>query len=81
MCFNIGIIIGPILGGLFADPVKSYPTIFGEDSLLGGKNGVWWMKHWPYAPPNLLSAYFLFAATLCVIFGLKEVWGVFVEAS
>lgn len=73
MCFNIGVIIGPILGGLLADPVRSYPTVFGENSSLGGKDGVWWMNHWPYAPPNLLSAFFLFAAAAGVIFGLQEV--------
>lgn len=73
MCFNIGIIIGPILGGLLADPVASYPSIFGENSMLGGRNGVWWMEHWPYAPPNLLSALFLFVAAAGVIFGLEEV--------
>ncbi|SLM33789.1 mfs transporter [Lasallia pustulata] len=72
MCYNIGVIIGPILGGLLADPVESYPAVFGENSVLGGKNGVWWMKHWPYALPNLLSAFFLFAAATGVIFGLEE---------
>ena len=73
MCFNIGVIIGPILGGLLADPVGSYPNLFGDNSSLGGKNGIWWMKHWPYALPNLLSACFLFTAAAGVNFGLEEV--------
>ena len=73
MCFNIGVIIGPVLGGLLADPVGSYPHIFGDDSVLGGRNGVWWMKHWPYALPNLLSALFLFGSAASVVLGLDEV--------
>ena len=73
MCFNIGVIIGPILGGLLADPVGSYPGIFGEDSAFGGKDGVWWMKHWPYALPNLLSAFFLSVSAASVFLGLEEV--------
>jgi len=72
MCFNIGVIIGPVLGGILADPVGSYPGLFGDDSIFGGKSGVWWMKHWPYALPNLLSAFFLFAAATGVLLGLEE---------
>lgn len=64
MCFNIGVIIGPILGGLLADPVGSYPKIFGSHSLIGGEHGVWWMRHWPYALPNLASAVFILISAL-----------------
>ena len=73
MCFNVGVIIGPILGGLLADPVASYPGVFGEGSVFGGKDGVWWMKRWPYALPNLLSAVFLFGSAAAVFLGLEEV--------
>ena len=89
MCFNIGnarcyrrqfghsqslgVIIGPILGGLLANPVESYPRLFGDNSILGGKHGIWWMKHWPYALPNLLSAVFLFSGATAIFFGLEEV--------
>ena len=73
MCFNIGVIIGPVLGGLLSDPVGSYPRVFGEGSLLGGKDGVWWLRHWPYALPNLLSAVFLLSSAAAVLFGLEEV--------
>ncbi|RMJ26520.1 MFS multidrug transporter [Aspergillus sp. HF37] len=72
MCFNIGVIIGPVLGGSLADPVKNFPRILGPGSLLGGKDGVWWMRHWPYALPNVLSAIFIFASLLAVFFGLDE---------
>ncbi|CAG8099406.1 unnamed protein product [Penicillium olsonii] len=72
MCFNIGVIIGPILGGSLADPVNSFPQIFGPGSLIGGKEGVWWMQRWPYALPNVLSAIFIFASVLAVFLGLDE---------
>ena len=64
MCFNIGVIIGPILGGFLADLAGSYPSIFGE---------VKFLRMFPYAAPNILSAVFLFSATLGVFFGLAEV--------
>lgn len=73
MCFNIGVIIGPVLGGSLADPVKNFPNLLGPGSLLGGKDGVVWMRHWPYALPNVLSATFIFASLLAVLFGLDEV--------
>ncbi|KAF2795066.1 MFS general substrate transporter [Melanomma pulvis-pyrius CBS 109.77] len=68
MTFNIGVIIGPVL----ADPVGSYPSIFGPGSLLGGKHGVYWMSKWPYALPNLMSAVFLLISTISVLFFLEE---------
>jgi len=64
MCFNVGVIIGPILGGLLADPAGTYPSLFGHFKFL---------KTFPYAPPNILNAFFLTAATLAVFFGLAEV--------
>ena len=73
MCFNIGVIIGPVLGGLLANPVSSYPKLFGPGSFFGGKDGVWWLQHWPYVLPNLLSAIFLFSAASAVFLALEEV--------
>ncbi|KAH7381304.1 major facilitator superfamily domain-containing protein [Phaeosphaeria sp. MPI-PUGE-AT-0046c] len=72
MTFNIGVIIGPILGGLLADPVGSYPSLFGPNSIFGGRDGVRWMKSWPYALPNLMSSIFLLLSALAVIFFLEE---------
>ncbi|KAK5123579.1 hypothetical protein LTR85_002617 [Meristemomyces frigidus] len=72
MTFNIGVIIGPLLGGLLADPVGSYPGIFGPGGSIGGKDGVWWLTKWPYALPNVVSATFLFGSALGVFFGLEE---------
>ncbi|KAK6516457.1 hypothetical protein TWF506_006363 [Arthrobotrys conoides] len=72
MCMNIGIIIGPILGGLLANPVETLPGTFGPGSWLGGKDGVQWMKEYPYALPNIVSAYFLSFSFLLATFGLEE---------
>ncbi|KAL2808840.1 major facilitator superfamily domain-containing protein [Aspergillus granulosus] len=72
MCFNIGVIIGPVLGGLLADPLKNYPHLFGPGSIFGGKDGVWWMERWPFALPNLISAIFIFISWASVFLGLDE---------
>jgi hypothetical protein len=61
-----------VIGGLLADPVASYPSLFGPGSFLGGKHGVEWMVKWPYALPNLMSAIFLLFSALAVILFLEE---------
>jgi MFS family permease len=63
MTFNIGIIIGPILGGILSDPAGSYPDLFGH---------VQFFRRFPYATPNLLSAFFLLCALLSVWLCLEE---------
>jgi MFS family permease len=72
MCFNIGVIIGPVMGGVLADPAGSYPSLFGRDSLFGGKAGVRWMLFWPYLTPNLMSAVIVSVSLLTIFFGLNE---------
>jgi len=64
MTFNIGIIIGPILGGVLSDLAGTYPTLFGD---------VEFLRRFPYAAPNLLSAFFLFCAMTSVWLFLEEV--------
>ena len=66
MTFNIGIIVGPILGGILSDPAKSYPSLFGH---------VEFFKRYPYAAPNLVSAFFLLGAVSAVWMFLEEVSG------
>jgi hypothetical protein len=63
MTFNIGVIIGPILGGILSDPAGSYPNLFGN---------VNFFKAFPYATPNIVSAIFLFCAAVAVWLGLEE---------
>ncbi|KAJ6140612.1 hypothetical protein N7470_010408 [Penicillium chermesinum] len=62
----------PVLGGSLADPINSFPGIFGPGSWIGGENGVWWMKHWPFLLPNLLSAVFILMSFCTILFGLEE---------
>jgi len=64
MCGNVGVIIGPLLGGIMSDPAGTYPSILG---------GIKWLEMFPYSPPNLLSAIFLMSAVLTVFLGLEEV--------
>jgi MFS family permease len=64
MCSNLGVVIGPLLGGLLADPASNYPKIFG---------GIPWLIKFPYSPPSLLSALFLVSIVCAVFFCLKEV--------
>ncbi|KAJ4151031.1 hypothetical protein LMH87_011751 [Akanthomyces muscarius] len=63
MTFNVGVIIGPILGGLLSDPAGSYPALFGR---------VRFFRAYPYATPNMVSAAFLAAAALAVWLGIEE---------
>ena len=64
MTFNIGVIIGPILGGILSDPAGSYPGLFGH---------IEFFRRFPYATPNLVSAFFLFCAMMGVWLCLEEV--------
>ena len=64
LAFNVAQIFGPILGGAMANPVELYPQYFGPGSAFGGQDGVSWMKAFPYAAPNLLSAF------VCVVEGV-----------
>ncbi|KAL7623432.1 hypothetical protein AAE478_007114 [Parahypoxylon ruwenzoriense] len=60
MTFNIGVIIGPVLGGILSDPAGSYPDVFGK---------VAFFLKFPYAAPNIVSAGFLsIALVMCWLF-------------
>lgn len=72
MCFNVGVIIGPLLSGFLADPIHSMPNIFGPGSFVGGADGVQWMAKFPYALPNIASAIFLAMSAMLIILGLDE---------
>lgn len=72
MCFNVGVIIGPLLSGFLADPIHSLPSIFGPGSLIGGTDGVQWMIKFPYLLPNLICSMILGTAAFGIILGLDE---------
>ncbi|KAI0448251.1 major facilitator superfamily domain-containing protein [Xylaria acuta] len=63
MTFNIGVIVGPILGGLLSDLAGSFPGAFGN---------VKFFKTFPYATPNIISAVFLGTAFLLCWLMLEE---------
>ncbi|KAL7936984.1 major facilitator superfamily domain-containing protein [Trichoderma chlorosporum] len=63
MTFNIGVIVGPILGGILSDPAGSYPSLFGKISFF---------IKFPYAAPNIVSFLFLLSAAIAVWLGLEE---------
>lgn len=57
---NLGIFIGPLLGGALADPAHEYPRAFGRFKFL---------IHYPYALPTLVAAvYGISAAVICLFF-------------
>ncbi|KAJ6032034.1 hypothetical protein N7540_002766 [Penicillium herquei] len=70
--FNIASLFGPVMGGMMADPVKSYPRLFGPNSSFGGENGVKWLEHYPYALPMLSNFFFLTTCACLVAYGLEE---------
>lgn len=64
MTFNVGVIVGPILGGILSDPAGSYPDLFGH---------IDFFKRFPYATPNLVAAFFLLGSFFAVWLCLEEV--------
>jgi len=61
--WSIGTIIGPAIGGTFADPHESFPNLFPKGSLC---------EIYPYLLPNLLCAALLFISVLLGYFLLEE---------
>ncbi|KAH9610807.1 hypothetical protein KSS87_023698 [Heliosperma pusillum] len=53
--WGIGLIIGPALGGLLAQPAEKYPEIFSQDSLFG---------RFPYFLPCLITSIFAVLVTI-----------------
>lgn len=61
--WSIGTIIGPCIGGTFADPADSWPELFPRDGLFG---------RFPYLLPNLLCAFLLLVSIVLGFFLLEE---------
>ncbi|KXG50691.1 Major facilitator superfamily domain, general substrate transporter [Penicillium griseofulvum] len=70
--FNIASLFGPVMGGMLADPVKSYPLLFGPNSSFGGADGVQWLETYPYALPMFANFCFLSLTAALVAYGLEE---------
>lgn len=61
--WSIGTIIGPAIGGTFAEPATSFPNVFSEDGIFG---------QFPYLLPNLVCAGLLAISILAGYFLLEE---------
>ncbi|KAL7950115.1 major facilitator superfamily domain-containing protein [Trichoderma barbatum] len=61
--WSIGTIVGPCIGGTFADPHDSWPNAFPKGSLF---------ESYPYLLPNLLCAALLFISIVMGFFLLEE---------
>jgi hypothetical protein len=61
--WSIGTIIGPSIGGYFAEPVKNFPSVFSPDGLFA---------HYPYLLPNLVCALLLLGSIVAGYFFLYE---------
>ena len=61
--WSIGTIIGPAIGGTFAEPSQSYPNTFSKDGIFG---------RFPYLLPNLMCAGLLLVSMILGWFLLEE---------
>ncbi|KJZ76705.1 hypothetical protein HIM_04041 [Hirsutella minnesotensis 3608] len=70
--FNVGSIVGPVIGGLLADPAGSFPTVFGSGGGQHGRGAARWLSNWPFALPNVVNGMCLILCAALVSFGLEE---------
>jgi MFS family permease len=61
--WSIGTIVGPAIGGYFAEPTTNFPSLFARNGLFAS---------FPYLLPNLLCAFLLFASIVAACFFLLE---------
>ncbi|RKP36489.1 major facilitator superfamily domain-containing protein, partial [Dimargaris cristalligena] len=63
MCWNLGSIMGPMIGGLLSNPVENIPSIFGDSVLFA---------EYPYLLPCLFCAVLSMGSWLMGFFFLEE---------
>lgn len=61
---NLGIFIAPLIGGIFSEPAKHYPKVFGN---------IQFFKEFPYALPSFIVSVIAISAAILSILFLKEV--------
>ena len=61
--WSIGTIIGPAIGGTFANPTKAFPGTFSEDGIFG---------NFPWLLPNLICAALMLVSIVCGYLWLEE---------
>ncbi|OAL33836.1 hypothetical protein AYO20_06847 [Fonsecaea nubica] len=60
---NLGIFLGPLLGGALANPAMVYPSVFGH---------IKFFRDYPYALPTFVSGSIAIIATITLAMGIKE---------
>ena len=60
---NVGIFLGPVIGGALADPTVQYPKVF---------KGVHFFEHYPYALAGFAAGAFSLAAAIMCAFFVEE---------
>ncbi|EFY94668.2 MFS transporter [Metarhizium robertsii ARSEF 23] len=68
MSFHIAGIIGPILGGLLANPIEIFPQVFGEAAIFESQ----WIYQNPYALPSIVNALLLTISAIATYLFLEE---------
>ncbi|RAL67646.1 hypothetical protein DID88_008395 [Monilinia fructigena] len=63
---NMGILIGPLIGGALSEPAKQYPSIFG---------GVKFFEEFPFALPTICTGIFSLSSALVATILIKETLG------
>ncbi|KAI0111179.1 major facilitator superfamily domain-containing protein [Nemania sp. FL0031] len=66
--FSVASSLGPLMGGVLADPVLTLPGLFGEGAIWGFD----WIFKYPYALPSLINTVTLTLTGIIVFLGLEE---------
>ncbi|KAI4861802.1 MFS general substrate transporter [Hypoxylon rubiginosum] len=66
--FSAANALGPLMGGLLADPAMTLPSLFGEGAIWG----FGWIEKFPYALPSILNATMLIITALIAFLALEE---------
>lgn len=56
------------MGGMLADPAKTFPGLFGEQAVFDFQ----WVRDYPFAIPSLVNAFALAIATMLTFLFLEE---------
>ncbi|KAI1327042.1 major facilitator superfamily domain-containing protein [Xylariaceae sp. FL0255] len=66
--YSVAATLGPLMGGVLADPVLTMPGLFGESAIFGFD----WVFKYPYALPSFVNFVTLSLTGFLVLFALEE---------
>ncbi|KAJ1970252.1 hypothetical protein IWQ62_000079 [Dispira parvispora] len=66
LCWNLGTILGPLLGGLLSNPVDNFPSLFGQSTLF---------RNFPYLLPCMVCSIISGGGFILAYFYLEETLG------